>query len=205
VRALLAAGAWLAIAAAASAGGAAEEKDMADALAMANLYQLARMRASGAIPDEARQSLPIPVRAPGGVQVLFFFAPAQLSAREGLRVAPPDYLERIDPVTGALVELRAVKPAEFGQRHAPNQPLGSVALGPDLAPEQYVALRSDLFALFDRLLPAFAANEARPGDALRRDARELRAAFERLREEPLAPYYAAIGAEFFGWLDAVAR
>jgi hypothetical protein len=201
VRALLAASAILAIAAGSAAGG----KKMADALAMANLFQLARLRASGTIPDEARQSLPIPVRAAGGVQVVFFFCPAQLSAREGLRVAPPDYLERIDPVTGGLLELRAVKPDEFGQRHAPNEPLGSVALGADLTPEQYVALRTQLFALYDRLLPAFAANAAQPGDALRRDARELQLAFERLREEPLAPYYAAIGAGFFGWLEAVAR
>jgi hypothetical protein len=179
---------------------------MADPLPMANLYPLARLRASGAVPDEARQSLPIPVRKSGGAQVLFFFCPAQLSAREGLRVAPPDYLERIDPATGALVELRAVTPADFGQRHAPDEPLGSVALAADLTPEQYVALRSQLFALYDRLLPAFAAGAERsPGDALRRDARELRAAFERLREEPLAPYYAAIGAEFFAWLEAVAR
>ena len=67
------------------------------------------------------------------------------------------------------------------------------------------AFSSVYWRVNSRLLPVFAVNPAQPGDAVRRDARELRAAFERLREAPLAPYYAAIGAEFFGWLDAVAR
>ena len=173
-------------------------------LATESLFQIARVRASGTIPDEGRQSLPIPVRA-GHMHVQFFFCPTQLSPREGLRLAPPNYLERIDVETGALIDLRAVKPAEFGQRHGADEPIGAIVLPPDLTPERYVDLRTRLFQLYDRLMPQFAAGATRPSDAMRDDAREFRLLFDRLREAPLAEYYAAVGADFFAWLEAMAR
>jgi len=175
------------------------------ALTIESLFRIGRVRASGAIPDEGRQSLPIPVRAPAAIHVLFFFCPTQLSPREGARIAPPNYLERIDAATGSLIELRAVEPSDFGLRDAPNEPIGAIRLDDDMTPERYLELRTALFGLYDRLLPHFAAGRAQLGDESRNDAREFQAIFARLREAPLAEYYTAIGAEFFGWLATVSR
>jgi hypothetical protein len=174
-------------------------------LAMENLFRLARQRASGTIPDEGRQSLPIPVREQSQLSVLFLFCPSRLSPREGALISPPDYVARMDPASGALIELRKTKPADFGQSHSVDQPIDAVRLPDDMTVEQYVELQKRLFSLYDHLLPHFAEGSARVPTDVRDAARELGETFARLREEPLAPYYAHAGREFFAWVNAVSR
>lgn len=86
---------------------------------------------------------------------------------------------------------------------APGQRL--VALPEGMTPQQFVDLRTRLFALYDALLPKFAASLAAPAPEIRAQAQEFKALFLKLREEPLAPYYEGSGGEFFTWIDAMGR
>ncbi|MGH8219317.1 MAG: hypothetical protein ACREUT_12265 [Steroidobacteraceae bacterium] len=173
-------------------------------LSAEQLYALGRTATLQSVPEQSRESLPIPVRGPGGLTVAFFFCPSLAIPRAGVKMAPPHYLVTLDPSTGRVRELRAVVPAEFGRRDAPDAPLGLFNLPAGMTPAQYLEQRGTLFVLYDRLLPAF-AHPHEPVSALTRAAaKQFGELFAVLEEPPVAPYYNAVGRDFFDWLQEAA-
>lgn len=162
------------------------------------LFQLARMNASGAVPDESRQSLPIPIRTREGMRVQFiFFAAVPRPNVQMLGV--PQYLATLDPRNGALELLRKVTPSDFGQSHDPAQPIGPFSLPQGVTLEEFNRDLERLFAVYDELLPAFADSRA-SGTVDAKLRAEFVRLFGRVFEPPLAPYYKSAGAEFFNWV-----
>ncbi len=171
----------------------------------AELTRLARMNASGAVPEESRQSLPVPVQRPEGLRILFMFAPSQASPTEGVRMAPPNYVARMEPGTGKLEELRAVGPSDFGQSHGENDVIGAYVMPEGMTVDEYLETRDRLYAVYDLLLPAFAAGRAAATPDLKEAALEFRKLFSAMSEPPLSPYYSALGKDFFAWVARLVR
>lgn len=170
----------------------------------ANLMKLGRVHVSATVPEQSRQSLPVPVRLGETLQVAFFYCPSQ--ALPGVvRMAPPHYLSRLDPATGALISLVPVTPATFHLAHPAREELGKYSLPQGMSVDQYFALRDRLFWLYDQLVPAFAQDTQSQRTDLKPLALEFLRGFEMVSEPPVRPYYDALGADYFRWLRAVSR
>lgn len=153
---------------------------------------------------EMYHSYPIPVRTSRGVELAFLLGGQNANPRVGLSYGVPTRLAYFDLGSGAEQEVRTVTPAEFGQSMPTN---GSLGLLPPLTVEQATDLprvKQQLYAAYDRLLPAFAARRNELTVSERNAARTAREILPRLEEVPLKPYYAAVGREFFGWIASVA-
>jgi hypothetical protein len=159
------------------------------------------------VPEQSRQSLPVPVpaREDRPLRVAFMFCPAQ--ALPGVtRMAPPNQIAWLDPHSGALLGVRPVTPASFGQSHPPREPLGEFRLAQGVTAESYLALRERLFQLYDLLFPIWAGQASAPEQARwGPSARELLQIFGQVGEPPLIPYYYSLGKDFFDWMRALAR
>ena len=168
------------------------------------LMKQGRVLVSATVPEQSRQSLPVPLRYGDTLQVAFFYCPSQ--ALPGVvRMAPPHYLARLDPATGALISLVPVTPATFHLAHPPREELGKYSLPDGMSIDQYFALRDRLFWLYDQLTPAFAQDPQSQRTDLKPLATEFLRGFEMLSEPPVRPYYDALGADYFRWLRAIAR
>src|SRR5262249_46547447 len=158
------------------------------------LIAVALAQPGAALATETHQSFPVPIPSPKGLRVAFFYCPSLLSIRSGLRLLAPSYLALLNAATSKFEELRAVSPSEFGQKHARRELLGAYDMMPEgCTPEQVHAMRARLLALYDVLMPPFAARETRSSPDLRRTAAEFRKLFPLLVERPLLPYYDALG------------
>lgn len=163
------------------------------------IYKSARIQVGQFVPDEARQSFPIPVRRSDGIKLIFLFCPS-FNSPAGSQMYPPNYLVRLDVLTGKMEERKKVAPQDFAQTHNPNEPVGLFVLPRRVSVNEYLEKRARLFELYDDLLPAFAAGKAASNSEIRRQATEFVSLFSLLKEPPLIDYYAAVGREFFDWL-----
>ncbi|MBK8916161.1 MAG: hypothetical protein IPM64_16465 [Phycisphaerales bacterium] len=162
------------------------------------LFALARMHSSGAVPDESRESLPIPIRTREGLRVQFIFFAAVPRPNQQL-LGVPQYLATLDPKTGALELLRKVTPADFGQSHDRAQPIGPFSLPPGVTLEEFTRDTERLLQVYDELLPAFGEGRA-SGTVDAKLRAEFVKLFARVYEAPLAAYYKSAGGEFFTWV-----
>ncbi|HNT39612.1 MAG TPA: hypothetical protein PKO45_10890 [Rubrivivax sp.] len=181
---------------------------MADqALPFAQLMKLGRSLVADQVPDQSRQSLPVPVpaRAERPLRVAFMYCPAQ--ALPGVnRLAPPNQLAWLDPIHGTLLAVQAVTPASFGQPDAARELLGEFRLPVGVTAESYLALRERLLQLYDLLLPQWAQwSPAVERPVLQANASEFLQVFGKVGEPPLIPYYYSLGRAFFDWVREVAR
>lgn len=177
------------------------------ALSFSQLMKLGRTHAGERIPEQSRQSLPVPVPARDDrpVRIAFMYCPSQ--ALPGLnRLAPPNQMVWLDPTTGDLLALKPVTPQSFGQQHPPREPLGEFRLPPGMTADQYLALRERLFQLYDLLFPPWAQNLPPQEPAhLQGAAREFLQIFGQISEPPLIPYYYTLGVAYFDWVRTLAR
>ena len=85
------------------------------ALSFSQLMKLGRTHAGDRIPEQSRQSLPVPVppRNDRPVSIAFMFCPSQ--ALPGVnRLAPPNAMVWLDPRGGDMLSLKPVTPQSFG-------------------------------------------------------------------------------------------
>ena len=167
------------------------------------LYQEARIKASSVVPDEARQSLPIPVMRNSRLQVDYLFAPNQLSAVTGEMLFTPTWQISFDWKNGDLLELQKVSPAYYGIHQEAGQEIGRMSLPEGMDAMEFLARRKRLLELCDHLFDAFASGDTAPTN--KEQAREYRSLFNDVSEPPLLPYYESRGREFFQWIDKLVR
>ncbi|MEZ4312217.1 MAG: hypothetical protein R3F14_29665 [Polyangiaceae bacterium] len=149
-------------------------------------------------------SLPVPVPGVTGLRLGVMLAPTEEDEPTGERkLQPPTHVVYGLAYTGAFAEVSAVdakslgipEPAESTDESAdPPEPPAPIA---DLD-----AKRARVLELLDATLPLFAT--ARPADAAKDEARELRDLYQEIAEPPFAPYYRALGKRFFDWIDRTA-
>jgi hypothetical protein len=174
-------------------------------LSVEQLTALGRSLVINLVPEQSRQSLPVPIRGVSGLEIAYFFFPSQASPVNGVKAAPPHFLERLDPTAGTLIELLGVTPDYFHQHDQPSQLLGVFRLPVGMTAQEYLDRRRQLFSLYDRLLPYFAQDDKSVEGVDRYSAQEFLALFELLREPPLMSYYQALGQGYFEWVRRAAR
>jgi hypothetical protein len=172
---------------------------------MKELVRLARMRASGTIPDESRQSLPIPIRRNGRLFVAFLFVPTVKKPGAPVQLGAPDYIATLRVSDGRLESLQSLEADPTGALPAdPSHSIGTFGLPDKMTAEEYVKRQAELFAAYDVLLPLFERPEDAVGQNGRDWARYFQDLFQAVSEPPLRPYYESFGAEFFRWVSQAA-
>jgi hypothetical protein len=153
-----------------------------------------------------RQSLPVPVRRQGHLEIAFMFC-FYMFRPDGARIWPPSTVAWIDPVSGKLIASTTVSPADFGQTHPADKPLdGNVNFPSGMTTESFLDLEKRLYALYDVLLEARAAKPSTSGHGtVPKEARDFIQAFDQIIDLPLRPYYDALGHDYFEWARALAR
>jgi hypothetical protein len=176
---------------------------MPSTASFAELMKLGRSLVMDRVSEQSRQSLPVPVRVNGALRVAFMYSPSQ-ALPNVVKLAPPEFVSWLDPVSGALIELRAVTPQTFRQAHAATDLLGQFSLPPGVSLNEHLAQRERLFWLYEQLVPAWFADAKGERKDLPPLAVEFTRTFGLVSEPPLAPYYDALGAEFFTWVRSLA-
>src|SRR5262245_43029878 len=177
--------------------------------AMQSVKQLAdgvRPQVAAVLPVETHQSYPVPIVHGGELRLGFLWSPAIVKPGAGLLLQPPSHVVEIDGERGTLLELRAVTPRDLEQTDAATKVIGRYDMLPDgRTPEQFLGMQARLWELYDALVPAFAQGKKPADEKLGRQAREFLTLFSKVTEQPLQPYYAVAGRDFFTWLRQVGR
>ncbi len=173
-------------------------------ISFAELMKLGRSLVMDRVPEQSRQSLPVPVRVNGALRIGFMYSPSQ-ALPNVTRLAPPHFVAWLDPADGTLSDVRAVTPQAFRRTDGAGELLGQFSLPQGMDANQYLAARERLFWLYEQLVPAWFADPRAERKDLRPLAMEFIRSFSLLSEPPLAPYYDSLGAEFFTWVRSIAR
>lgn len=172
-------------------------------VSFAQLMKLGRTLVSDRVPEQSRQSLPIPTRTGESHCIAFMYSPAR-ALPNLVKLAPPHFVACLN-TAGTLAELRPVTPQVFGQPHRAGDLLGEFSLPPGMTANGYLTRRDHLFALYERLVPVWFENPRAAHTDLRTTAAEFLREFAALSEPPLTPYYESLGREFFGWVRLTAQ
>lgn len=145
-------------------------------------------------------SLPFPVAGATGLRIAVFLAQATpVDGSAAQRVMPPRHVVYALAMTGAFVELAAIRPSDFGLDHAADEPLGEVTFAADR-----ISKRERFFDLLDQFLPMLAIGRLPGEPSAKKVTRDLRELFHELAEPPLLPYYRALGGRFLTFLERAA-
>jgi hypothetical protein len=159
-------------------------------------------KAAVALPDETHRSLPVPSGPAGKATIAFLFCPEAYGEDMKLLLTTPEYVAYLAVDDGHVLRMQAVTPADFGLRHAPGQVIGGWGVEAiEGTPEQIGEMWQRLLSLYEVILPAFVRSNGAVTNEVRQAAREFRTLFMRIAEQPLIPYYRALGKAFFAWLD----
>ena len=170
-----------------------------------DLVKRARMKSGGLVSEQHRQSLPIPAFRNGNLLIAFLYCPALALPKQPVKMGPPQYVVFLQPHTGAVVELKAVAPSDFGQYDKPSDMIGTFGLPEKMTADDFTVKQDRLYGLYDILLPEFALRKTKADPRVKAAAREFNALFPLLSEPPLKPYYRSLGIEYFNWVDEIAR
>jgi len=168
-------------------------------------FKVIQSTLGGLFGNTYRQSLPLPVRKGKDVLLMVFLAPQMVKAPEGTQVFPPTHVAEFKPDTAELLGTRVVEPSFFGRNDPNDRVLGTANMPNGITFEQYVKMRSELFAAYDRLIPAFAQNSRTLAPADLQAARLFGELFPKVRESVFEDHYQRMGREFFSWLKSVER
>ena len=168
------------------------------------LNQLARVHVSEKVPDQSRQSLPVPAHLNESLCIAFFFSPAQ-SLPGVTRLAPPNFIAWLRRESGELAQLQAVTSKTFGLKHAPGELIGEFRLPAGMTADLYLTERGRLFDLYPALVTAWNGKMPPQQPGLKPSAQEFLRLFGLISEPPLIAYYHALGSKFFEWVRAAAR
>ena len=172
-------------------------------LSFNELMRLGRVHVMPKVPEQSRQSLPVPVRSQQALRIGFFYAPALILPGVN-RLAPPHFVAYLDAATGALLEITPVTPKHFGMSHAENTPIGDFRLPESMNAQAYLLERERLFGLYSNLVPPWLDAVAPGRSDLRVLAQEFLRSFGVISEPPLIPYYHALGRDYFDWVRTTA-
>jgi hypothetical protein len=173
-------------------------------LSVGKLIELARTYPAQSLPVGIHQSYPILVPSPVGLRVEFLYCNAGVpKSGEGYQLWPPRYAAVLQAETGKFLELRGVKPKDFGQSHAEDKPIGTYLSPAERTDAGFLTKHVQWCQAFDVLLgspelfsPALSTPE-------KTAVAEFKSLFAQIGEKALLPYYHAAGTVFFDWLRHV--
>lgn len=166
----------------------------------ADIKDIAGQTASSVLPDEAAETVPVPVRIGNGfaIQILFY---REFGAPGTRRVQPPDHCMWVHPESGKVLRFWACKPAEIGlENGVPVIPGAGTPQG--MTAESYATKEERLLAISSSVWSAFLEGKT-PIDPDRSQlAREYRRLFLETTKAEVAGFTVAAASDFFHWLDA---
>jgi hypothetical protein len=168
------------------------------------MADLAQAYVGGKLPTETHQSFPIPTSAHGGTKLAFLYSISNVRPMVGLYLLPPSHIAYWDPTSGEPLGLQTISPKELGINDDPHKTLGKYDMLRGKTPEQVHEMRARLFKAYDELLPYFADPSKTISNETKRAADDFKKIFPEVTEQPLLPYYHAVGKDFFTWLDGIA-
>jgi hypothetical protein len=165
------------------------------------LYALARAsyaKALDQIPENYRQSFPIPILKDKKIYLSFLYYQSTIRYKMPTIVFSPTWMQTVDWETGGVFEWKKTASDEFG-KDSKNGQIGELSLPPNMTADQFREAEQDLYQVLEVLLPAFQAWNNRT-DADRKNIKRFNELFDKISEPPLKPYYEAIGYNWFYWL-----
>lgn len=154
-------------------------------------------------PFSSHHGLPIPWRQGDALVLAVLCCDAIVSAERGLVLSSPVHLALYAPASGERLELRPATRDELGGPVGGEIELGVDRLAPDYLPADYLRDEAAMYDSLGRLLGPYAASLR--ADELTAAARTYAAAFARVAEAPLLPYYHHLGRDWFEWIESLAE
>ena len=167
-----------------------------------DLYKKARIASGGVVPDEARESLPLPVLEKNQLYVDFLFFPSRLDGKGGVELMPPSHRVRLAP-DGDLIFCEAVDVARLRPGHRPFQVLGTFAMPPGMTAKEFLEQRARFEQLLVPLCAAFQKHDL--DEKLSAQAKELSQIMGVIREKPVLDYYQIFGKQFLAYLHELLK
>ena len=118
-------------------------------------------------------------------------------------ITQPQYIAAVDLSTGKFLYLRALT-AEDHPKDLPPSPWSHNKHRFD-TPQQMLEEYESIFAIYDRLIKAYAEKSRTVDDSTASDAKKYLTYLERHGERPLTAYYEKFGGDFLQWVRATAR
>jgi len=163
-----------------------------------DLIAAARRTTAQVYSTQTYQSQPIPGRSARGPTVMFMYGPQ--AAREGSATYwATEHVVEFDAQTGALLSTR-----EYHGAIPPGFTGGDFSLPPGMSLDEFEGKRTEYYAALERVRWPYAEQSA-PTPELIAAARAVRDLEPAVLETPLIPFYRAVGADFFAWIDRTAR
>lgn len=155
--------------------------------------------------SDPRQSLPIPTKKGGRLQIVFLYCTQRPVPVLGQLLVAPSHRIAFDAHTGSSDSLESVTAKELGQSHREGENLGYHQPHRGATAEQQALDLKRLYELYDILLPAFAqkSETTKVSATIQNAAIDFSERFERVSEAPLRPYYRSVGSDFFVWLEQI--
>jgi hypothetical protein len=179
--------------------------EVLDTMTFEEVFRKIQSQTAGVLGDGYRQALPLPVMTGKTVSLYVIISPSVVKEPEGTIIFPPSYLGQFNCADGSLVNLNAVEPSYFKQVHPQQEPLGVANMPEGMTFEQFMTHRTELFAAYDILIPAFSRKEANLNEQQYKAAVSFLTLFPQLSEGVLSPYYEYVGQEYFSWLREKSR
>ncbi|MFT3867628.1 MAG: hypothetical protein QM715_03915 [Nibricoccus sp.] len=169
-----------------------------------DVVQIAR-EAAFTLPDETRQSFPIPILSPTGSKIVFLFCPQHVMPGEGALLSPPSYSLEYDWIaktTGGLRKITNAGDIGGGSFPAGSQALHKMPFGKTL--DDCDKMGEELDRLYDELIPIY-FKQVEPTADLPKKCKSFLTIFSEISEKPLASLYATVGKSYFDWLHENAK
>jgi hypothetical protein len=157
------------------------------------------------LPDETRQSLPIPVFSKAGGKIVFLFCPQHIIPREGALLSAPTHELEFDwkaKKTEGLRKFNDMSDIERRKHASASQALHKMPPGMSL--NEYDKKDEELNQLFDELIPVYFKQVEAMADLPEKCCSFL-SIFREISEKPLVLYYETVGKDYFDWLQKNAR
>lgn len=174
----------------------------AASLSAHEIRDIAARTAATQLPLETAATLPVPLRAEGGLVALVIYF-NETGPRTNRVVHPPSHAMRIDAATGKVLRFEATTPEKLGIPQ-PSVPVPGAGVNRSWTGLQFAQHRDRFLDLSRDVWLAFAAGGTSVDAATRDLAREYLELFLALTTPAVAPFYVGAAKDFFAWLRAAA-
>ena len=159
--------------------------------------------ASTVVPDEAAETIPVPKRLGEKfvIQILYYRQVGSPGKRKEL---PPEYCMLLDPESGKVIRFWRCTLAEIGLDEGTPTVAGA-GIKSGMTTEEFTMKEERLLAISQPVWIAFFHGGVPNAADTRALVREYRQLFLQTTNEGEAGFTVAAAAEFFQWLDTVAK
>jgi hypothetical protein len=175
---------------------------MTKLMSVVSVVQSAKLYGASLIGGCVHQSQPLPTHYNSTVVVGVFLGRGEImEPNHGFLIWPPKYVCFVDPVDCRLVKIQSITPKQYSINANEDKMLSPSFASPGKRLEdEFMTAQAQYLQSLDLLLPFFVAKKVTPEDNLPKLISNFEAAFDKVKEDALLPFYKAMAAPFFDWL-----